>query len=190
MDIYLVALSFLLGSIPFGYIIVKLMTGKDIRREGSGNIGSTNVKRVAGKKISVLVQILDILKGLIPVLVYKANGSNDINSICIIAIVSVIGHIFSPFLGFKGGKGINTTLGAFVLICPIPIIISVVLHISLKTVTKIVSIRSIILSLAIPIISYCMDYNIVIVQVTFVAAILIIYAHRENIIRILNNKEC
>lgn len=182
-------LSFLLGSIPFGYIIVKLATGKDIRKEGSGNIGSTNVKRVAGRKVSILVQVLDILKGLLPVLIYKIAGGRDANVACIIASLSVIGHVFSPFLSFKGGKGINTTLGAFILICPIPVIASILIHILLKSLTDIVSIRSIILSLAIPLISYILNYERAIVQVTFIIAIIIIYAHRENIKRIIKKEE-
>lgn len=182
-------MSFLLGSLPFGYIIVKLATGKDIRKEGSGNIGSTNVKRVAGKKISLIVQALDIIKGLIPVLVYKLLGGRDTNVACVIASLSVIGHIFSPFLNFKGGKGINTTLGAFILICPIPVIISILIHITLKLITNIVSIRSIILSLSIPTISYLLNYEVEIVQMTFIIAIIIIYAHRENIKRLINKKE-
>lgn len=182
-------LSFILGSIPFGYIIVKLVTGKDVRKEGSGNIGSTNVKRVAGKKISAIVQILDALKGFLPVFIYKTIGGSNINHMCIIGMAAVIGHIFSPCLGFKGGKGINTTLGAFILICPVSVIAAILVHIALKSVTDIVSIRSIILSLTIPTISFLMKYDIVVVQVTFIVSVLIIYAHRENIKRLLNNKE-
>lgn len=181
--------SFILGSLPFGYIIVKLSTGKDIRKEGSGNIGSTNVKRVAGIKVSITVQVLDILKGLLPVLIYKISGGDNINIACIIASLSVMGHIFSPFLKFKGGKGINTTLGAFILICPIPVLLSVLIHVVLKVITNIVSVRSIILSLAIPIISYIMKYDLIVVEMTFIISLIIIYAHRENIKRLIKKEE-
>lgn len=185
--------SFLIGSIPFGYIIVKKKTGKDIRKEGSGNIGSTNVKRIAGKKISLIVQMLDVLKGLIPVLIYNLY-SNNMNSfsldvMCYIALASIIGHIYSPFLKFKGGKGINTTLGSFILICPIPVILSIIVHLSLKIVTNITSIRSIILSIVIPLCCYILKYNPVVIYTTIVVSILIIIAHRDNVYRLIKGEE-
>lgn len=188
MNLIFLIIAFFMGAIPFGYLIVKKTTGKDIRCEGSGNIGSTNVSRVAGKKISILVQALDVIKGLLPVLLYWLIV-RDINFIGFVALASILGHVFSPFLRFKGGKGINTTLGAFFCICPIPVVVSILVHISLKVVTNIVSIRSIILSLIIPLGCVLMKYNENTIITTSVASIIIIFAHRENIIRIIKKEE-
>lgn len=188
MNLFFLVIAFFSGAIPFGYLIVKKATGKDVRLEGSGNIGSTNVSRVAGKKVSILVQTLDVLKGLIPVLVYLL-VVGDMNFIGFVALASILGHIFSPFLKFKGGKGINTTLGAFFCICPIPVVVSILTHISLKILTNIVSIRSIILSLIIPIGCILMKYNQNIIITTTIASVLIIFAHRQNIVRLINKEE-
>lgn len=183
-----IILSFFIGAIPFGYIIVKKTKGIDIRTEGSGNIGSTNVKRVAGKKIAIIVQILDILKGLLPVAIaILMFRGNDIYSCCIVAMASVLGHIYSPFLKFKGGKGVNTELGSFFLLCPTPVILSVILHITLKKITEVVAIRSIILALSIPLLAYVFKYDKSIIISSSFVAIIIIIAHRENIKKLLKN---
>lgn len=183
-------IAFLIGSIPFGYILVKLKTGIDIRKEGSGNIGSTNVKRVAGRKTSILVQALDILKGLIPLAVFQLVFKDySATQLCTVALVSVLGHMFSPFLSFKGGKGINTTLGAFFLICPAPILGSVLIHIILGLKIKTVSIRSIILAFAIPILAYIFKYNYVLIAFTLLNAFIILIMHKDNIRRVISKTE-
>lgn len=185
----LVLLSFLMGSIPFGYLIVKKTKGIDIRTEGSGNIGSTNVKRVAGKKIAIIVQTLDILKGLLPVAIsILVVGKTDIYNHSIIAVMAVLGHIYSPFLKFKGGKGINTELGSFFLLCPIPVLLSTALHIALKKVIEVVAIRSIILALSIPLLSFVFKYDKSIVISSLFVAIMVIFAHRENIKILLKSR--
>ena len=185
MILFYLLFSFLLGSIPFGYIIVKRVTGKDIRTEGSGNIGSTNVKRVAGRKISALVQFLDISKGLLAVFLFKLLFKNANESmVCVVAEISILGHIYSPFLCFKGGKGINTTLGAFFLICPAPVLASVLIHILLGKLTKIVSIRSIVLGFSIPVICLITNYGKPVIISTTIIALLIVLAHKDNIKRL------
>ena len=182
MFLIMLIISFFIGAIPFGYIVVKVKMGIDIREEGSGNIGSTNVKRVAGRKIAALVQFLDITKSLIPVLLALIFfGQDNVVKVCFISIVSVLGHIYSPFLGFKGGKGVNSLLGSFFLLCPLPVLISVMVHIVLKKVTKIVAIRSIILSLVIPLMAWLLGYNKCIIFSSLFAAVIIIFAHRTNI---------
>ena len=182
MFLIMLIISFFIGAIPFGYIVVKVKMGIDIREEGSGNIGSTNVKRVAGRKIAALVQFLDITKSLIPVLLALIFfGQDNVVKVCFISIVSVLGHIYSPFLGFKGGKGVNSLLGSFFLLCPLPVLISVMVHIVLKKVTEIVAIRSIILSLVIPLMAWLLGYNKCIIFSSLFAAVIIIFAHRTNI---------
>jgi glycerol-3-phosphate acyltransferase PlsY len=190
-----ILIAFLLGAIPTGYLITKKFCEVDIRTKGSGNIGSTNVKRVAGRKISIITQVFDVLKGLIPVAIglYVANFvqlpvSKDAY-VSIIAIAAILGHDYTPFLNFNGGKGVNTTLGAFVLIAPIPTFIGVAVYFILKPFTKIVSIRSMALGVAIPIMSAILGLGYEIVLGTAVASILIIIRHKENIKRIINKEE-
>lgn len=179
--------AFLCGSIPTGYLIIKRIYGIDIRTKGSGNIGSTNVKRIAGTKISLITQVIDILKGLLPVLISiliwtKFNLSiNKEVYISVVALASILGHDFTPFLSFNGGKGVNTTLGAFVLIAPIPVMTGAIFHIVLKKVTDIVAIRSIILGVIIPLTCVIMRLPLPIIVTTTISGIILIYRHKGNI---------
>ena len=148
MTIFLmILLSYLIGSIPTGYLIVKWKFGKDVRNFGSGNIGSTNVGRVAGKKYQIITTILDILKGFVPVVIADIACRNNLISInkelflILIAFTTIIGHNFTIFLKFKGGKGVSTTIGSFVYLVPIPMLIVAILFFSMKLKTKVVSIR-------------------------------------------------
>lgn len=199
MDLIIVILtvlfSFLCGAIPTGYLLVQKYCGIDIRTKGSGNIGSTNVKRVAGSKVSAICQGVDIAKGLVPVTfaIYLAGTiklpieKNTFFSIA--AIAAVIGHNYTPFLGFNGGKGVNTTLGAFILIAPIPTIFGVVMHYFLRIFTDIVSIRSIALGLTIPIACTIMHFPKSIILSATVAAIIMIFRHKDNLIRLIQGTE-
>lgn len=187
--------AFLSGSIPTGYLIIKKKLGIDIREQGSGNIGSTNVKRVAGKKISIITQIIDIAKGLIPVAISMIVASKvnlpidkDLFS-CMIALAAILGHDYTPFLGFNGGKGVNTTLGAYFLLSPIAILSGVLIYFLLRFVTKVVSIRSMALSITIPLVSFLMKVSTVVVIFTIIASALLIFRHKENIFRLIRNEE-
>lgn len=190
-----IIISFLCGSIPTGYLITKKFCGIDIRTKGSGNIGSTNVKRIAGTKISIITQIIDILKGMIPVAIgiylartIKLPMSTD-TYISIIAIAVVLGHDYTPFLSFKGGKGVNTTLGAFFLFVPIPILAGVAVHFILRLFTSIVSVRSIATGLTIPIVCIIMKLPISLVVSTTIACALMVIRHKDNLVRIIHNQE-
>lgn len=190
-----IIVSFLCGSIPTGYLLTKKLCKIDIRTKGSGNIGSTNVKRIAGTKISIITQIIDILKAIIPVILgmYLAKTMKlpvSTNTyISIIAIAVVFGRDYTPFLKFKGGKGVNTTLGAFILLAPIPTLIGVVVHFILRLFTSIVSIRSIAIGVTIPIMCIIMKLPISIVVSTTIACILMVVRHKDNLIRIIHNEE-
>lgn len=190
-----ILVSFLCGSIPSGYLLTKKFCEIDIRTKGSGNIGSTNVKRIAGTKISIITQIIDILKGVIPVALgmyltktIELPVSADTYT-SIIAIAVILGHNYTPFLKFKGGKGVNTTLGAYVLIAPIPTLSGVAVYFILRFFTKIVSIRSISIGVTIPIMCIIMKLPIQVVVSTAIACILMIVRHKDNLIRIINNEE-
>lgn len=190
-----ILVSFLCGSIPTGYLLTKRFCEIDIRTKGSGNIGSTNVKRIAGTKISIITQIIDILKGVIPVAlgIYLANTIelpvSENTYVSIIAIAVILGHNYTPFLKFKGGKGVNTTLGAFILIAPIPTLTGVVVYFILRFFTRIVSIRSISIGVTIPIMCIIMKLPIAIILSTTIACVLMVVRHKDNLIRIVNKEE-
>ncbi len=193
-EILLLLFSYLLGSIPFGYIFIKQFTGKNILELGSGNIGSTNVRRIGGKKISILTQLCDMLKGLLPVaLVYFLQRFNVISFekyfIYLVGLFAIIGHNFSIFLKFKGGKGVNTTLGASVLLAPISVFISVFIYFIVKWTSKYVSLGSICLAVSLPITDLIINGITVQFYYLLICSALIIVLHIPNIKRLLNGVE-
>lgn len=188
-------ISFLLGSIPTGYFITKKACGIDIRTKGSGNIGSTNVKRIVGTKISIITQIIDVLKGIIPVVlgiylskIVKLPVSTD-TYLSIIAIAAILGHDYTPFLKFKGGKGVNTTLGVFIFIAPIPTLTGLAVYFILGLFIRIVSIRSISIGITIPIMCIITKLPIQIIISTTIAGILMVFRHKDNLVRIMRKEE-
>lgn len=187
-------ISFLCGSIPCGYILAKKFCGIDIRTKGSGNIGSTNMKRILGSKMSIATQVLDISKGLIPVamsiilsLIIDISIDNNLYY-SLVAFCAILGHNYTPFLGFNGGKGVNTTLGAFFLLTPIAVLSGVAVYFLLKPLTKIVAIRSMCLGITIPLVSFFLNINKIIVYTTILSSILLIIRHKSNIIKIINKE--
>lgn len=193
-EIIFIISTYILGSIPFGYILTKKTTGNDIRKFGSGNIGSTNVARVAGKKISIITQLLDMLKGLLPVaiiliLTKKFEIQFHENYIFGIALASILGHNFSIFLKFKGGKGVNTTLGASLLLVPEAVLISVAIYFIIKKIFKFVSLGSISIAVSLPIISVIYSNFNSTFMYLLICSILIIIMHVNNIKRLLKGEE-
>ena len=193
IDVILIVSAYLIGSIPFGYIYTKKL-GKDITQLGSKNIGSTNVRRVAGKKYSLYTQISDMLKGIIPVgiaILFNHNSFLYFNSITVlfIAFFSVMGHCFSIFLKFRGGKGVNTFMGASLFLSPISIIVAGFCFLILKKILKYTSLSSLItLALVISLHGVCKGVNLIFYY--FVIVIFIIFLlHLKNIMRLLNKKE-
>lgn len=190
-----IAISFLIGSIPTGYLITKKICGIDIRTIGSGNIGSTNVNRIAGTKISIITQIIDVFKGVIPVAlaIYLSRIINlpiSTNAyLSIIAIAAILGHDYTPFLKFRGGKGVNTTLGAFVFIAPIPTLTGVAVYFVLRLFISIVSIRSIAIGITIPIMCFITKLPNSIIIATSIACVLIVFMHKDNLVRIIRKEE-
>jgi len=188
-----VLLSYLVGAIPFGYLLTRYYTGKNIMETGSGNVGSTNVKRVAGKKLALVTQLLDMLKGFLPVAAYLyfISDENGVTNLYVysIAMATIIGHDFSIFLKFKGGKGVNTTLGASVLIAPFSVLISVVVYFIVKWQFKYVSLGSLILGITLPLTEMFIYGLSSTFYYLFVCMLFIIVLHRSNIYRLLKRKE-
>ena len=192
MPIILIVATYLIGSIPVGYLLTRYATGKNIREYGSGNIGSTNVKRIAGKKIALITQLLDMLKGLLPVSLYLLFFSNSGAAsywVYGIALAAILGHDFSVFLKFKGGKGVNTTLGASVLLAPVAVFGSVALYFIVKWRFKYVSLGSLVLAAALPIISFIQNNITPTFYYLLICTALITVLHAKNIQRLLRNEE-
>ncbi len=189
-----ILIAYLLGSIPFGYLFTKRATGKNILESGSGNIGSTNVERIAGKNISLLTQLCDMLKGLLPVAAILILQYNSIISLArflvyYVAFASIVGHDFSVFLKFKGGKGVNTTLGASILLTPFAVLISVLVYFLVKWRTNYVSLGSICLAISLPLINLLLQSLSLSFYYLLAASLLIIVMHIPNIRRLIQGTE-
>lgn len=183
--------AYLIGSIPTGYLIVKAKTGQDIRTIGSGSTGATNVKRVLGKKWFFTVMVLDAIKGMVPVLLAKYLTFGD--SLGLVAVVSavmvIIGHSKPLFLGFKGGKSVASGIGTiYALNFYVGLILTVVWSI-ITYFTKYVSVGSIIALICAPFLMYFLKNPIGYTVYATIAAIYIVYLHRENIKRLLKGTE-
>ncbi len=191
----LIVFSYLMGSIPSGYILVKKKLNKDVREYGSGNIGSTNVKRVAGEKLSKITAISDMLKAIIPVLLTRILIWSDILktdaslSLSLVAIAAILGHNYTIFLKFKGGKGVATSAAAFMIVVPIPFLITAVIFFGLKLVTKIVSIRSLAAGITLFLSTLLLGYNKYYVYATLFACLLVFWRHKSNIARLIKGEE-
>lgn len=206
---FIILLSYLIGSIPFGLIVGKLAKGIDIRKYGSGNIGSTNVSRIIGFKYGLIVQIGDILKGLVAPLVianifYSESPFhdyipiNDFTFIQIIAgIAAVCGHIWTIFAGFRGGKGVNTAVGILIGLAPIDLLLSFGIFLLVLIISGYVSLGSIIAAISFPTIMFIRE-NIFKVSISgystliifsIILSLIIIYTHRSNINRLITKKE-
>ncbi len=181
-------LPFLLGAVPFGYVVGKLK-GVDVRRHGSGNIGATNVSRVLGKKYGALVLLLDALKGALPVLAVKLSGLPEEYQV-LAGLFAVLGHCFSPFLSFKGGKGVATGLGAFIVISPKVTLLAFLIFLAVFLSTRYVSLSSITAALSYPLIYRFLEkpseVSFILVSLT---ALVIVVKHHSNIRRLLRGEE-
>lgn len=190
--------SYIIAGIPFGFILAKLIAGVDVREEGSGNIGATNVLRVLKQKaphlatkLSILTLLLDILKGLVILIIANAMGLSD-SVLWLIAILSVLGHCFSPFLMFEGGKGVATGLGVMGFMLPFETLIGVLVWLFFAKVLKIVSLASIVGVLALLISSYILHPDVPNIHThapIWIISWLIIYKHIPNIVRLFKKEE-
>tara|TARA_B100001250_G_scaffold289254_2_gene250996 strand:+ start:351 stop:926 length:576 start_codon:yes stop_codon:yes gene_type:complete len=182
--LFVIIISYLLGSIPFGLLLTKLFLKKDIRNIGSGNIGATNVLRSGSKLVGYTTLILDILKAIIPVIYVKLNHPD---LIYISSLSVFLGHVFPIWLKFKGGKGVATYVGILFSINLIYGLIFGVTWILIFILSKYSSLASLIGSFSIPIYILIFNKNPMIFFV--IMFVLIFYTHRENIKRLKNKEE-
>lgn len=191
-----VVVAYLLGSIPFGYLIVRIGGGEDIRERGSGNIGAANVARNAGAIAGVLTLILDAAKGYAAVLIAArmSPASSSARWMMAAAIAAVAGHMFPVWLGFRGGKGVATSLGVFLPICREAVLAAVILWTLVVAFWQYSSLGSVVAAAAMPVIVYLLyapghappGY---ITGGTILVAILVLIQHRSNIERLIAGEE-
>jgi glycerol-3-phosphate acyltransferase PlsY len=188
------AAAYLLGSIPFGLLLGKLFGAADIRKAGSGNIGATNVARVAGPLAGILTLLLDATKGALAVLL-AARLTNDSAQWMIIAgLCALVGHCFPIWLGFRGGKGVATAAGVFLVLCPLALAGAVILFFLVVLYWRFVSLGSMSAAAAMPLLIYFLwaPHHAPPYAVTFgslAAALLIVYKHDANIQRLVQGDE-
>ena len=172
----LIVFSYLMGSIPTGYILVKKKLNKDVRDYGSGNIGATNVRR-----IPVLLTRILIWTHIL--------NTNESLSLSLVAIAAILGHNYTIFLKFKGGKGVATSAAAFMIVVPIPFIITAIIFFGLKLFTKIVSIRSLAAGVTLFLSTLLLGYDKYYVYATLFACLLVFWRHKANIVRLIKGEE-
>jgi acyl phosphate:glycerol-3-phosphate acyltransferase len=194
MNPYLItaAVSYLLGSIPFGYLLVRIFTGEDVRTSGSGNIGATNVARKS-PVLGIATLLLDAGKGLAAVLVARLlfGGPHPQLIMTVAAFFAILGHLFPVWLKFHGGKGVATSLGAFVLLTPKSILCMVVLFLIIAVAFRYVSLGSIVVAAAFPLLAWALrEYgdSRQLILITLVSAF-VIWKHRQNIGRLATGTE-
>jgi len=188
-------IAYLIGSIPFGYLIVRTKEGGDIRQTGSGGTGATNVSRRAGKVAGVLTLLLDAAKGAAAVLIAQnVSGSAWVKAAAAIAVI--VGHIFPVWLGFRGGKGVATGVGVFLVLAPMALLCAGVVFVSIVFFTRYVSLGSIMAAALIPLLVWLQNVFIEpfadlrpLLAAAVVGALLIIFAHRGNIQRLARGTE-
>ncbi|WP_446425255.1 glycerol-3-phosphate 1-O-acyltransferase PlsY [Mailhella sp.] len=179
--------AFFLGAVPFGLVIAKTFKGIDPRKAGSGNIGSTNVARLCGMSCGLLTLFCDIMKGVLPVLVAVCVLPSQFQQ-SLVALAAVMGHIKSPFLGFKGGKGVATTIGALIPLAFLPLLCSVACFFVVVFITRYVSLSSMTMAVAL-VVFYAVFGYWELMPLGVVLAVMIIWAHRANIKRLLRGEE-
>ncbi len=185
--IILLLLAYLVGSIPFGLVVGKVFYGVDVRQHGSGNVGTTNVFRVLGKKAGTVVMICDILKGYVPAAIAAALFTPW--AAIVVAAAPVIGHIYSIFLKGKGGKGIATGAGVVLALVPLAFAIIFTTWILLILLTRYVSVASLVAAVLVPVLTIAFDEPLPYKIAGVLVAILVWWAHRGNIGRLLAGEE-
>ena len=190
----LIVLGYLLGSIPFGYLLVRATGGGDIRRLGSGNIGATNVARTSGWSVGVATLLLDVAKGFLAVWLAQHFSGGNIRFMMYAGLAAILGHVFSVWLRFSGGKGVATAVGVFLAICWPATAAAVFLFLLVALFWRYVSLASISAAAALPLLVYLLYAPghappAAVSLCTLLAAVVVIVKHRNNIERLLAGTE-
>ena len=190
----LVLLGYVLGSIPFGYLLVRAQSGGDVRAIGSGNIGATNVARTAGVSVGLATSVLDAAKGFFAVWLAGHFSGGNIRFMMYAGLAAILGHVFPIWLKFSGGKGVATALGVFLMISWAAVAAAVAIFAIVVFFWRYVSLASISAAAALPLLVYLLYAPghappAAVTACTLLAAVLVIVKHRENIERLLAGTE-
>ena len=183
-----VALSYLLGSIPFGYLLVRGLRGKDVRQTGSGNIGATNVSRTS-PTLGFVTLLLDGLKGAGAVLLAAHLFPGNTKLEAIAALFAILGHVFPWWLKFRGGKGVATGTGAFLVLVPKAALVAMAVFAAIFLLFRYVSLASMAMFVALPLAAWFFGLVPSVLIIVVVASALVVAKHHENIQRLLNGCE-
>ena len=190
MPLIALVVAYLVGGIPFGYLLVRWKTGEDVREQGSGNIGATNVLRTTGRSVAVATLLLDIAKGAFAVWIAdKLSGGSPL-WMSLAALTVMAGHAFPVFLKFQGGKAVASFVGAFLYLTPIPMIAALLVFVLVVAATRQISMGSIVAAGSLPLAAWLIEHPpSIVILATLVAAVFVIYRHRANIDRIRSGTE-
>jgi glycerol-3-phosphate acyltransferase PlsY len=190
MSLLLIAIaSYLLGSIPFGYLLVRIFRGEDVRKTGSGNIGATNVSR-RSPALGAATLLLDAAKGFAAVALARHLHPGDTLFLAAAALFAIAGHIFPVWLGWRGGKGVATALGAFLCMAPRPVLLMVTVFVVVVAISRYISLGSMVAALCFPLfVIFIEHYRGSPALLIAAACALIVARHHENIRRLLAGRE-
>ncbi len=179
-EILIVIGGYFIGSLPTALLLVRWVTGSDVRLSGSGNVGATNAARAAGIRIGAVVTLVDMAKGAVPVLVMQWFNPSS-RWLALTMLAAVIGHIYPVWLRFRGGKGVATGFGAFLVLAPLPAGVAFLVWILVVATSRVVSLGSMIASACFPVLVYFLDHPPESVMWSVIAAAaLIVWRHRSN----------
>jgi glycerol-3-phosphate acyltransferase PlsY len=197
-SLLIVVAAYLLGSIPTGYLLMRIFRGQDIRTIGSGNIGATNVMRSGARGLGAATFVLDVIKGCLAVWLgaalapYLMAAAPVRNAEALAALCAVIGHMFPVWLGFKGGKGVATGFGVFLVAAPLAALAAITVFFIVLVVTRFVSVGSILGAASFPVFAWLLvhgDRPVFFIAVQAMVSALIIAKHHQNIWRLLSGTE-
>jgi len=181
--------AYLLGSVPWGLLFARMFTGKDIRRQGSGNIGATNVGRIAGITPGVLTLAADMAKGALPVwlavVATRTGGNGEDLFVGLVALAAFLGHLYPCFLKFKGGKGVAVAGGCFLFVSPVAIVLAVFVFIAVAFFTKRVSAGSLAAAAILPAGIWIFHHSYILTACAGIIAVFVFFRHTENIRRMV-----
>lgn len=188
--LFALAVAYLAGAIPFGYLLVKLRTGRDVRRSGSGNIGATNVMRTTGLRAGAATLALDVAKGWFAVWFMDRMTGGQAAWMCVAAVAVMLGHVFPVFLRFRGGKAVATFFGAWFYLAPLPVAAVLLLFVATVLYSRHVSMGSVAAAGAFPFGVWMIEHpGPVMVLAALISGALVVWRHRDNIRRIRDGSE-
>ncbi len=173
-------LGYLIGSLPLGYLVARRWAGVDLRRVGSGNVGATNVWRVSGPVLGVVVMAVDVAKGVAAVVVAGRVAPSEAASVTA-GVAAVAGHMFPVWLGGRGGKGVATACGVFALLAPLATVCAALVFVLTTATTRLVSAGSVVATVMLPVAAAVLGASGAVVAGSLVAATLIVWRHRSNL---------